>query len=202
MSFTTVPTKVSGDVFTAAMWTTYVQGNLNTGVLRALGDSILGSDQASVTFSSIDQNFAHLLLAVYGRSDRAAVTDSIAVRFNADSGANYYEEFETIAGTTATPNESLGSSRLEVGTCPANTAAANLFASALGFIGHYAQAINKKSLVAMTGLGWGTTTGMAGLSLFGGYWNNTAALTTVAVIPSSGTNIKTGSRATLYGMPF
>jgi hypothetical protein len=77
MPFVAVPDKNSGDVFTTAMWSTFLEGNLNAGVNRPIYDSgPLASTQAAIDILSIPATFAQLMLFIHGRGDTAASSTS------------------------------------------------------------------------------------------------------------------------------
>src|SRR5688572_24681195 len=100
MGFTTVPDKAGGDVFTEAMWDTYIRDNMNTGMPVILGETSLGASAASITYSGLPSGWKHLYLAGYSRGDAVATNVAVNVRFNSDSGANYDYQYMLASGAT------------------------------------------------------------------------------------------------------
>ncbi len=200
MAWTSVPDKATGDVFTEAMWDTYIRDNLNTGVPVVLANSTLVGAAASISFTGINQTFAHLLVVAYLRGDTAAATVNTLMRFNGDSGANY--DYQTVRGAASTTSavEVFATTGILVGQVPANTAAANLFSAHQITIPHYAQASNNKASSSQHVMKIGTASGNLNVEGQAGFWRSNSAITQVSLTPAAG-NFVAGSRVTLYGVP-
>lgn len=200
MAFSTVPSKNIGDVFTASMWNTYIRDNINKGVVRPIGDNLLGSAGATITFSSIPTDYVGLMLILVGRGDTAAAAAAASVRFNGDTGTNYYWETSYAQGLALTNGESLANSAILLGELPAGTAQASVAGSVVAYIPNYAGTTYHKQVHAdnahKTGTGTGATVHRGGI----GHWQSTSAISSVGLIISAG-NFAAGTRATLYGMP-
>jgi hypothetical protein len=204
MSFSVVPDKSVGDIFTEVMWDTYIKDNMNKGVMRPIGDTTLGFSAASITFSSITTDWAHLWLVFYGRGDSIAPTQAVTMRFNSDSGANYdHTDFNSNNTGAFTPGsrEQFAQTSFWVGLMPAGTASANLFGGPVVFIPNYANTANNKCMVGHSAQKTAATTGLVMMDTFGGQWRSNAAITTVTLLPGAN-NFVTGTRATLYGLGF
>lgn len=199
MTFSTVPDKSAGDVFTEAMWDTYIRDNLNKGVMRPIADTIVSVATSSITFSSIPADYAHLFLEVYARGDTAATAASLVMRLNSDAGANYDAEVLLVNGATVAGSEQLAATSMRIGQFPANTAVASAFASTRIGIDHYQSAAHK-SAYAQTATKIGTATGNIQIELESGHWRSTAVINAIQLLPSAG-NFAAGCRATLYGLP-
>ena len=180
-----------GEVITAAQ--------LN-GLPVRIADSTLSGDAASISFSSIPAIYAHLYLECYLRADNAATTQNTYFRFNADSGANY--DYQNILGSAATASatEAFGQTLMFITGIPGNNAGANLFAGVTIDVPHYAQTANNKDIIVQSAGKIGTSTGNLGVSATVGFWRSNAAVSTITIGPATG-NLKSGSRATLFGMP-
>jgi len=194
-NFTTVPDVVSGQSFPPSLWESAIMNNLNLGVYRQLADTTLSSDTASITFASIPQTFAHLILAVYARDSGAGTTapDGLQAQFNGDTAANYDWYEATLVG-----GGSFGQTSMRIGWVVPGGASANLFSATYILIPHYTQAVNHKAAVAIA------TAKISNSIIYsthlGGLWRSANALTQILLQSSSG-NLKSGSRATLYGLP-
>lgn len=155
---------------------------------------------ASYDFQSIPQTYRHLLLIVYGRSDTASTDTSLVLRFNNDSGANYYHQKVLSAATTSTTSEATAQTSGPVGVISAASATANLMGMASILIPHYTQA-NRYKMARAVG-GEVTALASGGLTL-GNHlmaWNSTAAINRITALPGAGSFVA-DSVATLYGLP-
>src|SRR4051794_12042658 len=94
---------VTGDLITAAQ--------LNLLPIRLADSGVLGSDQASIDFTSIPGVFTHLLVVIYARTDQAGAADSICVRMNNDSTGNYLSETIYAFGATVATLEEIGTTK-------------------------------------------------------------------------------------------
>lgn len=200
MGFTTVPDKASGDVFTEAMWDTYIKDNLNTGIPVLLASSTLGASAASIDLTGIPQDWAHLNLIAYLRGDTAANTIALRLRFNADTGSNYDRQHMLAYATTVESAEAFGETSAFVGDAPAATATANVFSALTIDIPYYSQATNNKSATTSWADKYGVTTEDLVVGSAAIFWRSVAAITQVTLFPASG-NFVSGSRVSLYGMP-
>lgn len=200
LAFTTVPDKTAGDIFTEAMWDTYIRDNMNSGVARMIADSTLGAAVASVTFSSIPATFAHLLLIVSNCRGSAAVSAiNGLIQFNGDTAAAYasallsVSDAGVVAGSVNTTTSTNG------GLFPGANATAGRVGSSRVFIPGYASATLQKN-VEWAG---GAYTSVVGAQYAAGVGNWTAAaaaINSITYLASSG-NFNIGTRFTLYGLP-
>lgn len=168
-----------------------------------IADSTLGADTASFSFTSIPGTFRHLALVLYLRSDRAATTDTVGMRFNNDTAGNYDSYFVRAdsAGPTDSGVETFAGTSMNGGDCTGNTATANVFSAHHFLIPHYAQAVNNKCYVEQSAIKFGTGAGNLRVDHAGGFWRSAVAITRIDLLPTSGgANWKSGSRATLYGL--
>lgn len=168
--------------------------------LGAIFDTTLGGTATAVDITSISASYAHLLVVAYARSDVAATSTGLALRFNNDVAANY--DFQQLLGTAATPSaaEAFAQTQMTTGSMPGATAGANLFNASITFIPHYAGSTNNKLALSISATKIGTTTGSVTAYLFGGFWRSSAAINRVTLLPVVGSNFVAGTRVTLYGM--
>lgn len=200
MGFTTVPDKAGGDVFTEAMWDTYIKGNLNTGVPVLLASSLLAAPAAMLDLTSIPQTWSHLQLVALVRGDTAAATIATLCRFNNDATANY--DWQESSGALATPAsaEGVAVTGIESGIGPANTAPAGSFAPVSIIIPQYTATVANKVCVGQAGLRYNAiSNGLRNYQWFG-HWRSAVAITRIQLLPATG-NFVTGSCVSLYGMP-
>ena len=199
MAFQTVPDKATGDVFTEAMWD-LLKDNINGAIPVVLADSTLSVAAASIDFTGIAQDWAHLHLIGYLRGSTAATATQVYMRINGDAGSNY--DFQQLYGqaSTAAAGETFAADKAQVGACAAASAGANLFSPFTADIPFYAGGDNNKTISSAFSYKTGTSSGNLQVSSMGAFWRSNAAITSISLFPSAG-NFTAGSRVTLYGMP-
>lgn len=200
MSFSTVPDKATGDVFTEALWDTYVRDNLNKGVIRPLADTSLAAPAATVDLQSIPADFVSLLLVAYLRGDQAVSFTGVFIRFNNDTGANYDYQHVTGNAATAAAAETLAGTSIQVGQAPHANAVGNSYAAIAVEIPNYVQGTNHKAVNSASALKTGTSTGGLVVLHAAGFWRNAAAINRITLLMSSGSFVA-NSRVSLYGLP-
>ncbi len=177
-------------------WSTPAGGG--GGGITQISRQVLGSDAATVTFSSISGAYNHLKLFITARDTVSAVATTPLLQFNSDNGANYdWQIWYGVTGTAATLTALFAQTSGSLGVIPGATSTR---ASSRGqleiFIPDYATTTFEKS--AMT-----TNISTAGASVLYNLvsniqWRNTAAITRIDILAQ--TNFKTGSIFTLYGI--
>jgi hypothetical protein len=180
----------TGELITAAQ--------LN-GLPVMIANTTLGGDAANIDFTSVPGHYAHLMLVCYLRSDIAAANTPVYIRLNNDSGGNYDWQFIQGSAAVASAGEAFAQTAGQIGVMPANSAGANLFNAGQIVIPHYAGSANNKSVECEWAYKTGTTTGLLSVGALALHWRSSAAVTRVTVLPTSG-NLRSGSRATLYGL--
>ena len=166
--------------------------------------TVLGSNAASVTISSIPATYQHLMLVIEARTDVAAGFESLLLRFNADAtAANYYTQYVNAAGATVTAAEVLGAT--STGILLFNGAVGNTGSAGNGHIvitiKNYASTTMRRTITWQGYVHSGNTTGLLKMVTGGGDWTNTAAaISSITFLPNAGTNIVTNSAYALYGL--
>jgi hypothetical protein len=159
---------------------------LPTPTYTALATVTLGSSAASVTFSSIPATYRDLRLIIAGTTSGGVNT---ALRFNSDSGSNYFGVFMLGNGSTTASGSFGGASTFAyfgaLWTTQGNTYADIMDYSATDkhktLISRYSNAANEAGAMASR-------------------WANTAAITTVQVITTSAATYAAGTTFSLYGV--
>ena len=164
---------------------------MGTPTYTLISETVLGSAQASVTFSSIPGTYKDLVLEVHSGQTVNAFVHSI--QFNNDTGNNYSYTYVYGNGSTA------ASSRVS------NTSAIS-FLSSLGYtvdalnnvdiinIMSYANTNVNKTVVSRAGGG-----SYGGPEANVGLWRSTSAITSVKY-QTNGGNIMSGSTLRLWGV--
>lgn len=171
------------------------------GAWSLIAAAVLTQNVASVTFSSIPQDFVNLYITGVVRTNRAASADSVRMRFNGDSGNNYdwLGVDMTISGYA--PTAVRANSSIPVCRCEAASASSQAFSPLRMFVPNYNSTSAYKyamSDATFTRAAAGANTDLY-LTYFGGCWRSTAAITSVTLFPYAGTNIVSGSRFYLWG---
>lgn len=163
---------------------------------------VLSASAASVTFSNIPQSFRHLLLLMYGDSDRTANDFSnVMCQFNGDTGNNYhYNTLHALTTGLAYTNNDV-QSNIFLG----NFAAALSDADAVGFIQtiipFYSLENFRKILQSQGYISSRSATATANVEdIISGTWKNTDAITSMLIGLRSTDNILANSRFSLYGI--
>jgi hypothetical protein len=176
----------------------YAQTFNNAGLIAV---TTLTGTAASVTFSSIPQIYHNLRLVGIARGDTAAAFVTVGLRCNGDSAANYDSEQIGASGSTAGAFESINETFGQVGECTASTALAGSATIWTITIPHYTQTTWWKFWTASHMLNDQTVGGASGGVMskhWAARWRNTAAITSLTLLPSAG-NFVANSVFALYG---
>jgi hypothetical protein len=153
---------------------------------------------STIDFTSIPSTYQHLQIRGIGRNTRAGATEDRAnIRFNSDTGSNY--AFHGLYGNGSSALTDALSSRTSceyVFVFTAAAAAANTFGAAVVDILDYANTNKNKTLRSLNGY---DLNGSGSIYLTSGLWQNTAAITSISIIPANGTFPQYTSYA-LYGI--
>lgn len=159
-----------------------------------LSTTTLGSNQATVTFSSISSSYTDLVIICSLTTDVAGA--GIGLILNGDTGTNYSVTRLQGRGTTAGSGRSSNTSLMAAVAFNTLGTSTTLPAFARINIFSYAGSTHKTVLTES-----GNEQGSDGeATRTVGLWRNTAAINSVQITPGSGVNFKTGSVFTLYGI--
>lgn len=162
----------------------------------------LSAPAASMSITGIPSTYKHLYLIIEARTDAAAVTDNLLLRANADStAANYYSQYATHLNTTSAAAEVLGASAgvfLPFSSIGNTGAAGNSFVTV--WIGNYASTTTRRLFHTRCASLTTAATGNVRMANGIGVWQNvTNAITSLTLVPVTGTNLAAGTAMTLYG---
>jgi hypothetical protein len=147
---------------------------------------------ADIEFTSIPATYTDLVVLLCARMDRAAVTDSVAIRFN-DITVSYTQRTLTGDGSAAGSDSETNIDGRQGG----NTATSNTFGNAIYYVPNYAGSTNKSVSVDSVSETNATTQYMR---LSAGLWSDTAAITKITLISVNAANFMEHSTAYLYGI--
>jgi hypothetical protein len=156
----------------------------------------LGSNQSSITFSSIPATFTDLYLLVSVRSTINATNDAGYLVFNSDTNSSNYS-FRQLRGdgSNAFSNSGTFGGAFALRSS-GNTATSNTFGNNGVYIPNYrvsaAKSVSADSVSE-------NNASSVGMSLWASLWTGTAAITSIQLRPETGDWV-TGSSATLYGI--
>ena len=159
---------------------------------------VLNANVTSVSFSNIPGNYTDLKLVSSARTDRGNNGDSMYIRFNGDTAANYANRSLYGTGGTAvtiTITSPTGIA-LTQGAC-GNSDTANTFGNSEAHIPNYTGSAAK----CVTHRGTNETNAATSyMSVDSGLWTGTAAIASMTLVPGNGTNFLAGSAFYLYGI--
>lgn len=165
---------------------------------ESIASTTLGSDTASVTFSSISGTYQHLQIRLIARSTSTGTGgEDYFIRLNSDTGSNY--AYHDLNGNGSAVATNAGSSSTYIGifnAVPRAGETADSFAANIIDIHDYANTSKNKTVRYFHGY---DVNGSGRVILGSGLWMNTAAVTTIVVQASSG-NFKSGTVVSLYGI--
>jgi len=153
------------------------------------------SGAATIDFTDIPQTFTDLKVVFSLRSDRADTFDYIKQTFN-NSASGY--SGRTIRGDGASVvSTNWSTSWNEPPMVNGNTSTTSVFSNGEMYVPNYTSSNNKSVSFDMLNEN-NATTAYTGFSA--GLWANSAAITSIKIIPYYGTNWQQYSTATLYGI--
>jgi len=152
----------------------------------------LGSSQASITFSSIPQEYTDLKILVSARSDRTSADgDEIQMQLNSESSSSI-----VLYGTgSGVSTYSVTDDR--VAFISGDNVTANTFNNASIYISNYTSTNNKS--VSSDSV-WENNATRADQALFAFLSTSSEATTSITLNPRVGTNFLAGSTFSLYGI--
>lgn len=145
----------------------------------------LGSDQSSVTLSSISSSYTNLVIVL---STKLSSANGLKVQFNSDTGTNYSDTI--LKGNGTTGSSARGSNIAYFETPDLSTTS---FETTVLNINNYANTTTYKTALVRGGSASYSTAAIVGL------WRSTAAINSITFTTFSG-NMITGSTFTIYGI--
>jgi hypothetical protein len=166
-------------------------------VIEAIATTYLEANATSVTFSSIPATYEHLQLRINAKTDytHASQPSYGAIRFNGDTGSNYSAHRMMGYDTTTLGQAVTGNSEMYAGRW-ANAVLATLFGGVVWDILDYANTNKNTTCLILSGIGDEANL----VSVDSGLWDDTAAVHTILIDQSGGSNFLRGSEFTLYGL--
>ena len=161
----------------------------------------LAAPAATIDFLNIPATYQHLKLEGSARTTRATAGIQVALRFNNDSGNNYYSLFGQIVHVAVVATaELLASSRIEAIVVPGALAPANSFGSFELTIPDYVDTNKHKMLHNIGATFENTTTGNIKFKFGSGIWQSTTAINRITLYFTTADNFDTHTLVSLYGI--
>ena len=179
-------------------------GSGGSGNYTLISDQLLAAPAASVTFSAIPGTNKHLKLFVSAECSSATFQQSVQMLINGDAGNNYNREGLSVNNGSVSAfqnfNSSAATAALLIVPCASAFSTVIPSAEELTFMDYHGTIFNKSYFVSgFMSFTFSTQVSFATINA-GGYWANTAAITSLALSPADASNFITGSRFTLYGL--
>ena len=148
----------------------------------------LASSAASITFSSIPQDYTDLVIYSSARTSRSAVNDGIDMEFNGSSLNRSTVLLRSNVTSTTLSN-------LRAGLSAAANSSTNTFGSSKVYISNYTASQPKStSMETVT-----DPENSQRIELHAGLWNDTAAITSIELVGANASFVA-GSTFSLYGI--
>jgi hypothetical protein len=170
-----------------------------SGALTQLYSLALGAD-GTFDQSGISGAYNDLLLSIVLRSATVATSDNPGIRFNNDSGANYYGEYAVGNASTASAVERGAATGLLLGKVPAASGLASSFASMQVWISGYASTAFLKVGTFIIYDQESNVSGGRNANIGGFQWASTAAISRITVASGTFGNLVAGSTLRIYGV--
>jgi hypothetical protein len=162
--------------------------------------TIANTTTTTITFSSIPSTYTHLQLRYIIRTDRGDdYADAIGMRFNSDTGTNYYRhrfETENTGALVSGGNSGTDAQYHFMGATA--LCSSNVFASGVVDILDYTNTSKNKVTRSLQGVMDSATRNWMGVQ--GSIWVNTSAINRIDLKVNYGTNYIIGSTVALYGI--
>lgn len=170
------------------------------GAVTLLSTTTIAGTAAAFDVSSISGSYNDLVLVLVGRASFSAANDSVMLRFNGDTAANYATQQMNASGSTATGFEQNSDTKISPGTVPASSAAAGWFGVITVLLPGYASTTWNKLALVDAGYATALTAGNKQATKVTGVWASTAAITRVQfLINDSPNTFVIGSTLRIYG---
>lgn len=163
-----------------------------------LETQVLGSNAASITFSSINTNYGsaykHLQVRFAGSQVDVGGLDTMLMRINGDTGSNYAFHYLRGINSTVASGAQTSYNYPYVGLMAGRGGT-----ESSGMIIDFVDAFQTTKFKTVKSFGGAAITGDKGLGLYSVLWMNTNAIDSILLAGFTG-NLLAGSRFSLYGI--
>ena len=175
-------------------------GVVSAGDFELIETQILGSAQASITFSNLAtyaSTYRPLQIRATMRVSRAQQASDLGIRLNGDAGSNYAYHALNGNGSAVASFGATSISYGYLGSISGNTDTASSFSAVvIDLLDAYSTTKNKtiRNLLAKP------SSSPLNVGLHSSLWMNTSATSSVLIYDLASTNLMAGSRFSLYGI--
>lgn len=165
--------------------------------------TVSGTGSATtLSFTNIPSTYKHLQIRYIGRMNGANTGFPGYIRFNSDTGSNYYWHFLRGRNSTASSGSSGGTATsITIAGFPAANSTANIMGAGVIDILDYANTNKNKVIRNLAGTDQNQIFDDSYIWLLSGSWNNTNAITSIDIISDgSGREWTSATRFALYGV--
>ena len=165
-----------------------------------ISTQVLGSDQASITFSSLggfSSSYKHLQLRIVGRTNGANAFPGI--QFNGDTAANYLNHTLQGNGSSVSSSVDLSRTNAVLGPLDYSSSPTNAFGAIVVDILDAFDSTKNTTGRAFAGRNT-QPAGASIVSIYSQLWRNTASITSITIVNNFSDSFVTGSRFSLYGI--
>lgn len=171
------------------------------GAYDLLVTSILSADEPSITFNNLNTyaaDYEHLQLRMVVQNTQTATTlTRVDMQFNNDTAGNYaYHRLHAQGTSPVTSGNSPNATFISFADILPRVSETGVFG---GLIVDILDPFNSNKNTTTRGLATAWASGEKTMTLGGGFWNNTNALTEIDILPAAG-SFQLGSRFSLYGL--
>jgi hypothetical protein len=171
------------------------------GSFESIQTVTVGAGGASnIEFTSIPATYTHLQIRGLGRTTQNSTgADDLFISFNSDTGSNYSYHDLTGDGVSVSASGNSSYTNIVIGSLfPRLQTSANSFGATVIDILDYANTNKYTTTRALAGLSINAAGGF--IALRSGNWRNTAAITTIKLMPESSRIFAQYSQFALYGI--
>lgn len=165
-----------------------------------ISSNVLGSNAASVTFSSITQTYTDLLLQFSVRTTRASNRDQLSITLNNTTSSVTGETFLWGSGSAVNTGNSSGANNFFYVWCSGATATANTFGAGELYIPTYSGTTINKNASVFSAAETNNSGSIIGIGVTAASQGLTAAISTITIASYNGADIASGSSFYLYGI--
>lgn len=174
-------------------------GGAAGGDYELISSTILGSNTAGVTFSSIPSSYKHLQIRFVARNSTSGTRDELRVRFNGSTAYNHAYHKLQGDGSNVTSSAVTTTDGMNGGWITGPSETANVFGAGVIDILDYASSSKNKTIRSFSGLN-GPSGGFYVSLNSGFFYANTNAITSIELNTINVYDFATGSRFSLYGI--
>ena len=159
---------------------------------ESIATQLVGAGGASsITFSSIPSTYKHLQIRFIANN---ASAQDIYIRFNSDTGSNYWRHYLYGQGSAVTASaDAVANDKVSIGY---TSTTSGIFGNGVCDVLDYQNTNKYKTTRSLCGY---DANGSGYVVLFSGLWSSTAAVNSITAFPTSG-NFNQNSQFALYGI--